>query len=228
MLIKDIPVNERPRERLINYGAKSLSNEELLSIVLRCGTKNKSVKELSLDLLNEIKNINNLKDVTINKLTSIKGFGISKASIILSVIELGRRIYIKDDFIDNEKYINPEIIFKKTKYLFNDKKQELFYCLYFNNKCQLIGKELLFIGTINKSIVHPREIFKYAYLYSAFSFCCIHNHPSGDVNPSKEDIELTNALIEIGLVQKIPLIDHIIVSDDNYYSFQDNGKINNR
>jgi DNA repair protein RadC len=112
--------------------------------------------------------------------------------------------------------------------LLQDQKQELFYCLYFNSKQQLVGKKLLFIGTVNKSITHPREIFKYAYLYSATSIICIHNHPSGDITPSKEDISFTDVLIEIGLIQKIPLLDHVIVSDNNYYSFQDNGKINNR
>ena len=87
---------------------------------------------------------------------------------------------------------------------------------------------MLFIGTVNRSITHPREVFKYAYYYSATSIICLHNHPSGDINPSREDIEFTKALVDIGIIQKIPIIDHIIVSNNNYYSFYDNGKINNR
>ena len=226
--IKDIPNSERPRERLIEYGSASLSNEELLSIILRCGTKDKSVKDLSFEILQEFKNITNLKDVTINKLISIKGIGLTKATIIVSVVELGKRILLGENKSNTRGYTNPSIIYQNTKYLFNDKKQEYFYCFYFDNKQHLIGKELLFVGTVNKSLVHPREVFKYAYLYSATSIICIHNHPSGDVNPSIEDIDLTNALIEIGHIQKIPLLDHIIIGNNNYYSFSDNGKINNR
>ncbi len=225
MLIKDIPKDERPRERLINYGVSNLSNEELLSIILRCGTKNKSVRELSFDILNEFKSINNLKDATLNKLMKINGMGISKSMVIISMIELYKRIYLKD--MNDSKTIlnNSNKVYEHTKYLFDGKKQELFYCLYFNTKQQLIGEKLLFIGTVNKSITHPREIFKYAYLNSASSIICIHNHPSGDVTPSIDDLDFTDALVKIGNVQKIPIIDHIIVSDKTYYSFKENGKI---
>ena len=227
MLIKEISKEERPRERLLKYGANNLSNEELLSIILRCGTKNKSAKELSIDIINMFKNINNLKDATINKLTKINGIGLSKSMVIIAMLELCKRVYLSGD--DSKVELNnPKSIFEYTKYLFNDKNQELFYCLYFNNKQQLVGKELLFVGTVNKSLTHPREIFKYAYYYSATSIICLHNHPSGDINPSREDIDFTNALVEIGLIQKIPIIDHIIVSNNNYYSFHDNGKIINR
>ena len=224
MLIKEIPEEERPRERLINYGASSLSNEELLSIVLRCGTKNKSVKDLSVDILKEFKTLSNLRNATLNKLLSINGMGLSKSTILLAIMELSKRIYLDNNY-KSIVLNNPEKIFNYTKYLFNNKKQELFYCLYFNNKQQLIGKELLFVGTVNQSTTHPREIFKYAYLYSASSIICLHNHPSGDINPSREDIIFTDALVEIGRMQKIPIIDHIIVSNTSYYSFQDNGRI---
>jgi DNA repair protein RadC len=227
MLIKDIAKEERPRERLIKYGVSSLSNEELLSIILRCGTKNKSVKELSEDILNMFKSINDLKNATINKLIKINGMGLSKAMVIVAMIELSKRIYLSSD--DSKISLNnPKSIFEFTRYLFNNKTQELFYCLYFNNKQQLVGKELLFVGTVNKSLTHPREVFKYAYYYSATSIICLHNHPSGDINPSREDIDFTNALVSIGLIQKIPIIDHIIVSNNSYYSFHDNGKIVNK
>lgn len=228
MYIKDIPINERPRERMIKYGASNLSNEELLSIILRCGTKDKSVKDLSLEILSLVKDLSNLKNVTINRLSSINGMGVCKSTMIVAVVELGKRIYLDSSEKSLINYTSPLIIFENTKYLFDGEKQELFYCFYFNNKQHLIGKELLFVGTVNRSIVHPREVFKYAYLYSASSIICIHNHPSGDVKPSKEDIDITNSLVEIGIVQKIPILDHIIIGDNNYYSFSDNGKINNR
>lgn len=226
MLIKDLPKEERPRERIIKYGSEKLSNEELLSIILRCGIKSKSVNELSKDILKEFNGLANLKNCTINRLNRIDGMGLSKSTIILATVELGRRIYLDSS---NEKVIlkNPKSIYEHTKYLFNDKKQELFYCLYFNNKQELIGEKLLFIGTVNKSITHPREVFKSAYLYSATSIICLHNHPSGDVNPSRDDIVFTKALVEIGLIQKIPIIDHVIVSNNSYFSFNDNGLINN-
>jgi len=228
MHIKDIPNMERPRERMITFGPSFLSNEELLAIILRCGTKNKSAKELALEILNEVKELSNFKDITINRLSLINGIGISKSTILLAVIELGKRIFLDNNSLDSIIYSNPKVIFENTKYLFLGKRQECFYCFYFDNKQHLIGKELLFVGTVNKSLVHPREVFKYAYLYSASSIVCVHNHPSGDVSPSLDDIEVTNALVSISFVQKIPLLDHIIVSDKNYYSFSDNGKINNR
>ena len=109
--------------------------------------------------------------------------------------------------------------------MFYDQKQEYFYCLYFNNKQQLIGEKLLFKGTINRSITHPREIFKEAYRLSASSIICMHNHPSNDITPSIEDIDFTNKLVSLGTIQGIPILDHIIVSDNNYYSFYEHGKI---
>ena len=106
-----------------------------------------------------------------------------------------------------------------------DKKQEYFYCVYLDTKGNYLGKKCLFIGTINNSLVHPREIFKEAYLLSANGIICVHNHPSGDVSPSKEDILLTIKIKEIGIIHGINLIDHVIIGDNSYYSFYDNGKI---
>lgn len=223
-LIKDIKKEERPRERFIKYGVESLSNEELLSIILKTGTKDRSVKSLAMDLLNSIDNISELKNITVNKLLSIKGIGIVKAIEIISSIELGRRIYI-DKKVMKKRLTNPRDIYLENKYLFLDKKQEYFYCLYLNNKNELIERRLLFMGTVNKSVVHPREVFKHAYLTSASSIICMHNHPSGDVIPSKDDIMFTKALVEVGRIQSIPVLDHIIAGNDNYYSFSDNGII---
>ena len=117
-------------------------------------------------------------------------------------------------------YIQIHLLFL---YLFHNKKQEYFYCLYFNNKQELIGEKLLFIGTINRSVTHPREIFKEAYRLSASSIVCMHNHPSNDVTPSMEDIDFTNKLVSLGTIQGIPIIDHLIVGQNKYFSFSDNG-----
>jgi len=223
-LIKDIKVEDRPRERLINYGPESLSNEELLAILLKTGTKSKSVKTLALEILNLVDSLSDLKDITINRLSSIKGIGQVKAIELIACVELGKRIYL-DKKKNKCKFSSPLDIYVNSKSLFLDKEQEHFYCLYLNNKNELIERKLLFMGTVNRSVVHPREVFKYAYLSSASAIICMHNHPSGDVNPSKEDIMFTKALVETGRVQGIPVLDHIIVGGDNYYSFSDNGMI---
>lgn len=223
-LIKDIKEEERPRERLESYGASALSNEELLAILLKTGTKERSVKILASDILNLVDDLSSLKDITINRLSSIKGIGKVKAIELIASIELGRRIYTENKVIKS-KLSTPLDIYNYNKALFMDKKQEYFYCLYLNNKNELIERRLLFMGTVNRSVVHPREVFKYAYLSSASGIICMHNHPSGDTSPSRDDIMFTKALVETGRVQGIPVLDHIIVGSDNYYSFSDNGMI---
>ena len=219
MKIKDLPVEERPRERLIKYGVSNISNEELLSILIKTGTKNYSVKDISCEVLKLINNINNLDNITINTFKDIKGLGKVKTIEIMAAIELGKRIFLEKKDYDNTIYNNPETIYLNNIYLFKNKKQEYFYCLYLDSKNKLIERKLLFMGTNNKSIVHPREIFKEAYLTSASKIVCMHNHPSGDTTPSMEDIHLTKSLVTIGKLQGIKVCDHLIIGDDNYYSF---------
>ena len=222
---KELPDAEKPRERLVNKGKENLSNEELLSIILKTGTKNISVKEVSYELLNLVKDIRNLKDVSINTLTNIKGIGRVKAIELLATIELGKRIYAEVSDNDLINCTSPVNIINYFNYLFKDKKQEEFYVIFLDNKKKYISKKLLFIGSINYSIVHPREIFKEAYLCSASFIICLHNHPSGDSYPSKEDDNITRKIKEIGLIHGIPLIDHIIIGKNNYYSYFENEKI---
>ncbi len=223
-MIRDIPTSERPRERVLKFGVESLSNSELLSIILRCGTRDKSVKDLSLEIISMVGDISNFKDLTLNKLLSIKGIGYVKAIELISVVEFSKRIYTGNDK-NLIKISSSKDVFCFYKDLFLDKKQELFYCLYLNNKNFVIERKLLFMGTINKSVVHPREVFKNAYLSSASGIICIHNHPSGDVTPSIEDKRFTKALVDIGNVQNIPILDHIIIGEDNYFSFMENNLI---
>lgn len=163
--------------------------------------------------------------MTIPKLSLIKGIGKVKAMELVCCFELGKRMFLESNKILLPVLKTPSEIWENMRYLFYGKKQEYFYCLYFNHKQQLVERKLLFMGTINKSIVHPREIFKEAYLASASSIVCLHNHPSNDVRPSKEDIHFTNSLVEIGKIQGIPVVDHIIVGETGYYSFYENHNI---
>jgi len=227
MKVKDLPILERPRERLLKYGREVLSNEELFSIILKSGNNKKSVKDLSQDLLKEFNGLENIKDASLEQLKKIKGIGEVQALTILSVVELGKRIYLNNNFSRKVVLNSSEKIFQYMKYDLLEKMQEYFYCLYVNNKQELIERKLLFMGTINRSVVHPREVFKNAYLCSASGIICVHNHPSGDITPSREDIRLTNSLVDLGNMNGIPIIDHIIIGRDKYYSFYEEGKIMN-
>lgn len=223
--IKDLPVLDRPIERLINNGVESLSNEELLAILLKTGTKERSVKELALELLKELNDIHSLKDINIEKITKIKGIGKIKAATLISAIELGNRINRKIDSINNIKITNSKIVFDYFKEIIGDKTQEYFYCIYLDNSKKVIKNKMLFLGTLNYSTVHPREIFKEAYLSGASSIICIHNHPSGNIKPSREDIELTNNLIKVGMLLGIKIDDHIIIGKNDYFSLFENNLI---
>ena len=225
MKIKDMPIIERPREKFLNNSIDNLTDVELLSIILKTGTKKYSVKDISCNILNDIKDIRNLKNITYNDLIKYDGIGKVKAIELLTSLELGKRVYQEVNETDIINCTNPNNIIKYFNYLFKDKKQEEFYIILLDNKKNYIKKILLFKGTINMSIVHPREIFKEAYLSSASYLICLHNHPTGDASPSNEDIELTNKIKEIGLIHSIPLIDHIIIGNNNYFSFYENNMI---
>ena len=221
-MIKDLDMADRPREQLLKVGAENMSNTDLIAIILRTGIKGQSVQNLSAIILKKVHNLQGLKDINKEQILSIKGLGAGKAAQLLAAIELGKRIYLKKEDRVKEIYNNSLTIYEKNKYLFDGKKQECFYCLYLNTKKEMIERKLLFMGTLNKSCVHPREIFKEAYLMSASAIICMHNHPSGDVLPSEEDIILTESLMEIGKLQQIPVLDHIIFGADKYYSFYEN------
>lgn len=212
---------EKPRERLINYGVKNLSNNELISIILKCGTKNISSKDLADKILKEAKCIENLKDIKINTLNKIKGIGTVKACQLLAAIELGRRVYYVKN-IGNIVINSTTSVFETYRSEFDNINQEKFCALYLDTKKNVISFKTLFKGTLDKSIVHPREVFREAILLSAAGVIVMHNHPSGDVTPSNEDIEITNSLIYSGNMLGIKLVDHIIFGKDKYYSFFEN------
>ena len=223
--IKEIPLNDRPMERLINNGVETLSNEELLAIILKTGTKGNSAKELSSLLLSKIGGIKKLNDINFEYLNKFKGIGMSKACVLLSAIELSKRINREIDSIKNIKLNNSEVVYKFYKDKIGNKKQEYFYCVYLDNQKNIIDDKLLFIGTINYSVVHPREIFKEAYILGASAIICVHNHPGNNPLPSKQDLEVTNNLIDVGKMLGIKVVDHIIICKEKYYSFLENNDI---
>ncbi len=225
MKFKNIPNSLKPRERLINFGADNLSDEELLSIILKTGTKEKNVKQLSLEILSKFNNITELKKISYQNLIEINGLGIAKATELIAVVELGKRIFQNITIEQMIKCTNSKNIVDYFSYLFKDKKQEEFYVIYLDSKKKYISKKRLFVGSINFTIAHPREIFKEAYLLSASSIICIHNHPSGDATPSKIDNAITEKIRQIGLLHDITLVDHLIIGKEKYYSYFENNKI---
>ena len=222
---KNIPDSDKPRERLYNCGSENLSNEELISIILKTGSKKYNVKEVALKLLESIGDIHKLKDIGLASLTKIDGIVKVKAIELKAALELGKRVYMDNSSLDKIKLNSGLAIYNYFSNILCDKVQEYFYCVYLDTKGNYLGKKCLFIGTINNSVVHPREIFKEAYLLSANGIICVHNHPSGDSTPSREDINITMKIKEIGIIHGINLIDHVIIGKGNYYSFYEDGKI---
>ncbi|MCR8850123.1 DNA repair protein RadC [Rossellomorea sp. SC111] len=221
-MIRDFPQDERPRERMIQSGAASLSNQELLAILLRTGTKSESVLQLSNRLLNQFDGLNLLKDASLEEITKTKGIGLAKAVQIMAAVEFGRRIS-NLAFDDRYSIRSPE---DGANYVMNDMRflaQEHFVCLYLNTKNQVLHKQTIFIGSLNASIVHPREVFKEAFRRSAASIICIHNHPSGDPTPSREDIEVTKRLVECGRIIGIDVLDHLIIGEKKFISLKEKG-----
>ncbi len=223
MIIKEMAELEKPRERLVNFGKENLSNEELIAIVLRTGTKDVSAKLLATKILGKFKNISELQNANINNLSDIKGMGKIKSIELIAAIELGRRVYATVPNIYN-KYENANKIYDGFKDVIMNNKQENFYTLYFDIKQNLIDYKLLFKGTLNITTVHPREIFREAFLLNAASFVIIHNHPSGDPLPSVPDIEITNQIEKISKIMGINFLDHIIFGNKKFFSFYEESR----
>lgn len=225
MKIKSIPINDRPRERLLNNGGSSLNNEELLSIILGSGNRNKGVKDISNAVLEKVDCISDLKKLNYQDLIKIDGIGNAKACVLLSLIELSKRMNQSVVSLNGLVFDSPDIIFDYYKDKFDSEMQENFCCVYLDSQKRVIADKILFKGTVDRSLVHPREIFKEAYLLSANGIICVHNHPSGDATPSKEDIFVTKKLKEIGIIHGIKILDHVIVCNNCFYSFAEDEKL---
>lgn len=219
--IKDIPPEERPRERLTKNGPKALSNAELLAIILGNGSKKENVLELSKKLLKE----NNLKSLSRKRVNSLKnnlGIGEAKACQIIACFELGRRLAA---FRDDKKPMinNVQDIVKIFMLEMVSLKKEHFKAVFLDSRKRIIKDETIFIGSLNASIIHPREIFQAALEEGAAAVILLHNHPSGNPEPSDDDIEITKQLVKAGEILGIEVLDHIVIGNKRYFSFKEKG-----
>lgn len=223
--IIDIPEEERPVEKLLINGPESLSNPELLAVILRTGTRGENIISLSTRIISEFNGLDGLLDAGINEITSIKGVKNIKASQIMAIGELVRRIN-KLNVIRSGKIISsPSDIASHIMKEMVVLKQEVLKLIMLDTKNNIIGIKDLFKGSLNTSIVHPREIFKEAIKKSSSSIIICHNHPSGDPTPSKEDINITIRLKECSKIIGIDLLDHLIIGKDQYVSLKEKGII---
>ncbi|NLZ44617.1 MAG: DNA repair protein RadC [Clostridia bacterium] len=220
--IKDLPTEERPRERLEKYGAQSLSNAELLAILLRTGTHGLSALDLATTILAQFQTLDEIAAAGIGELSQIKGLGQSKAVQILAAFELGRRLQVSE-VLQKGRVSSPgkvaELVMPRLRFL----KQEHFLAIHLNTKNRVLAIETISIGTLDSSLVHPREVFRAAIKNSSASLILVHNHPSGEPYPSNEDLNITRRLKESGELLGIPVLDHIIIGGNKYISLREEG-----
>ncbi|HSW35364.1 MAG TPA: DNA repair protein RadC [Candidatus Limnocylindrales bacterium] len=222
IMIRDLPLEERPREKLKVLGAEFLSNAELLAILLRVGNNRESAVQLATRVLAQCDGLRNLPALSLEELQESKGIGPDKAVMIKAALELGCRLatatHEAADSITSPRQA-ADLFMEELRY----KKKEYFKVLLLNTKNHVISKEEISVGSLNASIVHPREIFNIPLRKSAASVILIHNHPSGDPSPSQEDIEVTKRLVDAGNILGIAVRDHIIIGDGYFFSFRDKG-----
>ena len=223
--MKTLPESERPYEKLLSFGAESLSDAELLAIILKNGTK----KETSVDIARRIlqgnhNNLLNLYDLSIRELMHIPGIGQVKALQLKAIAELSKRI-AKTKSGYQLKMDNPATIADYYMEQLRHKKEELLICAFFDSKCNFLGDTIVSKGSVNFAYVSPRDIFRHAFDFEAVMFVMLHNHPSGDPSPSSDDLQITYRIEKGACILELQLVDHIIIGDNAYYSFKENGQI---
>lgn len=222
--ILDLPKNERPRERMLRYGSEVLSNSELLAIILRTGSKDEDILSLCRKLLREKNGLNGLLTSTSEEFMKLHGIGKAKAAQLLALAELSKRFKSYksgEEYKISEPRAAAEMVMEEMRYL----KQECLKVIMLNTKNVVIGYKDVSLGSLNSSIVHPREVFCDALKKSSASIIICHNHPSGDPTPSSEDINVTNRIKECGRLLGIDLLDHLIIGDGIYISLKEKGII---
>jgi DNA repair protein RadC len=215
--MRDVPEPDRPREKLARKGVSSLSDCELMEVILGRGTKDNDVRKMSKEIIDLIGRAH--QGLRYDELEAIKGVGPSKASQVLACYEIGRRIFASDTIT---RVTKPEDILPLMTEI-RQKKQEHFICLTLNGAGEILGNRTITVGLLNHSLVHPREVFAEAITDRAASIICVHNHPSGSLEPSSQDISITNQLKEAGSLIGIQLIDHIIVTRNGHTSMRERG-----
>ncbi|TDM13027.1 RadC family protein [Macrococcus lamae] len=214
--------HDKPRERLMTYGPEQLTNQELLAIIINTGTKDETVLEVANKILNLVGNVRDLRYLTLQELRDIKGIGEKKAVTMLAMIELAVRMHthsLEDKIRIKSPQCVADLLMERLRYY----TQEHFIALYLNTKNVVIHEQVIFKGSLNASIVHPREVFREAVKRSAANIIVVHNHPSGDPTPSVEDIEATKRLMNCGTMFGIELLDHIIIGNGTFVSIKEKG-----
>ena len=212
-------VEKRPREKALRYGLESLSDLELVALILQSGNKNRSVFEIASDVLKQSEGLSKLMQMHVNTLMQIQGIREVKALQLLASVELSKRV-IKSK-VYHAPILKPEDVIEWFEFEYGVLQQECFIALYLDTKSKLIAHRVLFKGTLNESTVHPREVFKEAFLQNANSVLIAHNHPSGDCTPSQADFEVTYKMVHVAITMGVHLVDHIIVGQNQYYSFKE-------
>jgi len=219
--INDLPIEERPRERLLNLGERALSAQELLQIVLGRGIAGESVAVTSQKLISQFGSLEKIAEASIPELSQIKGIGPAKAAQLKAVFEIGRRLSSQTSIYKSKELTSPEAVCNLVRSKIKDFRKEHLYLISLNSRNYTVGE--VSVGTLNSNLVHPREVFGEAIRNKAASVILVHNHPSGDVNPSQSDLKITKELIKVGKLMGIEILDHIIISKNkSFFSFKEN------
>jgi len=216
--IHDLPAEERPRERLVKFGEQALSMQELLQLILGRGIAGESVAVTSQKLLTQFGSLQKLSEASIEELSSVKGIGLAKAAQIKAAFEIGRRVSTQAPSYKSKELTNPEKVFKFMRGRIKDYKKERLYVISLNTHSWTVNE--VSVGTLDSSLAHPREAFSEAIKSNASSVIFVHNHPSDDPEPSEEDLVITKQLIDSGKILGIEVIDHIVVTRNNFLSIQ--------
>lgn len=219
-MMKQLPVSERPREKALRYGVDSLSNRELLALLIRHGTAGYSALDIADELLKE--GLQRLPQLKLNELMDVKGIKQVKALELLSWFELSRRI-AAEKIMNRDVIKDPDSLIQWCMLKLGSLQQEHFLAVFLNVHNEVISYKILFTGTVDMSVVHPREIFKEAVNVSCSKLLVVHNHPTGHLEPSIADLQMTENLCNAGSLMKIPVVDHLIVSSTEYFSFREHG-----
>ncbi len=228
--VRDLPVEERPRERLAEFGAEALSAQELLALILGRGVRGESVMMTAQKLLSRFGSLQGVTEASLEELKQINGIGIAKAAQIKACLEIGKRARIQSSSVQekgvkkqDEKVASPQKVYELVKSKLRNYAKEHFFVLSFDTRNKVLGMDVVSVGTLGASLVHPREAFEVAIRRHADHIVVAHNHPSQDLEPSQEDRNVTKLLVESGKVLGIALVDHLIVGTDAYISFKEQG-----